>query len=272
MRLTIRSLSRRTLAVAVLAATIAVGVSGYAVAGRVVSGPGANGVVQTCFDRLSGKIRVVNAGVKCRRNESALALNQRGASGDAGAQGAPGAQGPKGDAGPQGPKGDAGPQGPAGAAGADGATGPEGPQGDTGPQGPEGPQGPAGPTEGHSTDVMTLSDSEPTYDLLADPSSVTTARAGRLLASKTVPTAQVSCTTGGGWQVWLVVDGARVPGTLMGGLTSGTPAKGITLTGVTAATVPAGTHSVELAIDCIGAAVSSITAGGVKNATLVVLG
>ena len=118
-----------------------------------------SGVVHACYDRDSGRVRVVdNTG--CGANERKISWSARGpegprgGAGPAGARGAPGpagaagAKGERGAVGPAGPKGDPGPAGPAGPAGqsaADGVPGPRGPVGPDGPAGPQGPPGPAGP-------------------------------------------------------------------------------------------------------------------------------
>jgi hypothetical protein len=98
----------------------------------------ANNVIIACVER-SGDVRIVDAGERCRHNETRVRWNVVGPQGPAGA---PGAQGP---AGPQGPQGLAGPQGPIGPAGATGVAGPQGLKGDTGAAGPQGPTGPQGP-------------------------------------------------------------------------------------------------------------------------------
>jgi len=117
-----------------------------------------HGVVQACYDRESGRLRVVdNSG--CGAHERKITWNARGPEGPrgevgpAGAKGAAGPQGPAGPAGttgavglqgPVGPKGDSGPAGPAGKDGAPGPRGPAGVDGLPGPQGMPGADGPAG--------------------------------------------------------------------------------------------------------------------------------
>ena len=104
-------------------------------------------VVHACAGKKDGRLRTVDAGSKCKRNERALQWNVQGPAGPAGAQGPAGSAGPIGPAGavgPAGPVGAAGPAGPAGSAGERGVQGPAGPQGPAGAQGATGPQGPAG--------------------------------------------------------------------------------------------------------------------------------
>lgn len=95
---------------------------------------GGGGVINACYDKANGNLRVLVAGGKtsCRRSEGRISWNQRGPKGDTGAQGA------------QGPAGPQGAQGPAGSPGATGVQGPKGDKGDTGSQGPPGPQGTPG--------------------------------------------------------------------------------------------------------------------------------
>lgn len=96
------------------------------VAGAASAAIPSNNVIDACYTRSGGSLRVIDGTVtKCAKNETALAWNVQGI------------QGPKGDTGETGAT---GPQGPAG------PTGPQGPTGATGPQGPAGPTGPAGPS------------------------------------------------------------------------------------------------------------------------------
>jgi hypothetical protein len=64
--------------------------------------PGSDGVIHACYQTSSGTLRVVAAGKKCGRSARALAFNQLGRQGPAGAKGAQGSAGPQGVAGPQG--------------------------------------------------------------------------------------------------------------------------------------------------------------------------
>ena len=125
-----------------------------------------SGVVHACYDRDSGRVRVVdNTG--CGANERKISWSARGpegprgGAGPAGARGAPGpagaagAKGERGAVGPAAPKGDPGPAGPAGPAGQSGADGVPGPRGPVGPDGPAGPQGPRGPAGMSGFEVVT---------------------------------------------------------------------------------------------------------------------
>lgn len=93
-------------------------------------------VINACYDRRNGDLRLVDAGVACHKGESAIAWNQQGPIGPIG---------PSGAAGPAGTNGKDGQNGAPGAAGPAGAAGPQGLQGVQGPQGVQGSQGPAGP-------------------------------------------------------------------------------------------------------------------------------
>ena len=123
----------------------------------LVTGAGAfahdphDGVIYGCYDKSSGRLRIVDAERRCGGDERSVTWNDRGRRGDIGAKGVdgrPGPAGPKGDVGPAGPtgaKGDDGVPGPAGAAGPAGSDGQSGPQGLIGPDGPPGRDGSAGP-------------------------------------------------------------------------------------------------------------------------------
>jgi Lamin Tail Domain/Collagen triple helix repeat (20 copies) len=104
-------------------------------AGAWSSGARTGGEVVHACKRPNGVLRVVVAGGRCRRGETALAWNVRGPSGPAGRAG------PVGEGGPPGRQ---GPAGPAGAKGAAGERGPIGLQGPVGPKGDTGPKGNAG--------------------------------------------------------------------------------------------------------------------------------
>ena len=74
--------------------------------------PDANGVIHGCYDKQSGKLRVIDSEEgqpkACGNGETPLSWSQQGP------QGVPGSEGPRG---PEGPQGDTGPQGPAGVSG-----------------------------------------------------------------------------------------------------------------------------------------------------------
>jgi hypothetical protein len=116
------------------------------------------GVIHSCFDSTTGRLRAAAPGLSCATGETRLVWNQQGVQGvqgvkgDKGDTGAQGLKGDKGDTGAQGLKGDTGATGPqgvkgdTGATGATGATGPQGEKGDNGDIGATGAAGPAGAT------------------------------------------------------------------------------------------------------------------------------
>jgi hypothetical protein len=93
---------------------------------------GGGGVIQSCYTKIGGVVRVVDSASECKSFELPLSWNQKGPTGETGPQG------PKGDTGDIGPQGPAGPLGPKGDVGPQGTAGPQGATGDTGPQGPVG--------------------------------------------------------------------------------------------------------------------------------------
>ncbi len=142
MQVGLRRFGRRTLFLAAVGALVLAVVGGVAYA----TIPDGAGVVHLCY-KDSGDLRVIDPSSSkngsCKKDETALNVNQ------AGVQGPPGPAGPKGDTGATGPAGSPGPQGDPGATGATGPVGPAGPageKGDTGATGPQGDPGPAGPT------------------------------------------------------------------------------------------------------------------------------
>lgn len=100
--------------------------------------PGPGGVINGCFQKSTGKLRVIDPSSAkksmnaCHPDEVAIHWNQTGPAGP------PGPAGPAGAAGPPGAPGPAGPAGPAGPVGAAGPPGAPGPAGATGPPGPPG--------------------------------------------------------------------------------------------------------------------------------------
>jgi hypothetical protein len=77
-------------------------------------------VIEACYAKSTGAVRIVVNSAGCKSGEVAISWNQQG---------------------PQGPMGSTGPAGATGPAGSTGPQGPEGPVGATGPAGPAGPQG-----------------------------------------------------------------------------------------------------------------------------------
>ena len=95
-----------------------------AVAGVASATIPSNNVIDACYSRSGGSLRVIDATVtKCGKSETSLAWNVQVIKGD---KGEPGETGPQGPAGPQGATGPQGPVGPQGPAGPTGATGPAG--------------------------------------------------------------------------------------------------------------------------------------------------
>lgn len=78
--------------------------------------PDSNGVINGCYQKSAGDLRVIDpgAGQSCRPSEVPIRWSQAGAQGPRGPQGSPGPQGPAGSQGPAGPQGSPGPQGPPG--------------------------------------------------------------------------------------------------------------------------------------------------------------
>ncbi|HET8583951.1 MAG TPA: hypothetical protein VFL65_11915 [Jatrophihabitans sp.] len=109
------SAPRRRRALILATATAGLLATGGGIAYAAGAIPAPNGVINGCYQKAQGQLRVVTTGTQCRKSEKAISWNQTG------------------------PQGATGPQGPAG------PTGPQGPAGTTGPQGATGPQGPAGP-------------------------------------------------------------------------------------------------------------------------------
>jgi hypothetical protein len=141
----------RWAALGAIVAALAMGGIAYA------SIPGPDGVIDACYLKNGGALRVIDSAASCKSGETSLSWNQQGPTGPqgpAGAQGATGATGPTGPTGDPGatgatgdtgPTGATGPTGPTGDPGATGATGDTGPTGATGPKGDSGATGPMGP-------------------------------------------------------------------------------------------------------------------------------
>jgi Collagen triple helix repeat (20 copies) len=90
--------------------------------------PDSSGVIQACYQKVNGQLRVIDTskGGTCNSSETALSWNQTG---PIGAKGTTGAKGSTGANGINGQKGATGPPGANGTNGAKGATGPKGPAG-----------------------------------------------------------------------------------------------------------------------------------------------
>ena len=106
-------------------------------------------VINACYNRNNGDVRIVPSSSDCRHPEIAIFWNAQGPAGPQGPSGPPGATGAtgaSGPAGPQGAPGATGAPGPVGPAGTTGAAGPQGTPGSTGAAGPAGPPGATGAT------------------------------------------------------------------------------------------------------------------------------
>jgi|GEM_PF-2732425 hypothetical protein len=130
-----------------------------------------------------------------------------------------------------------------------------GPQGE---QGLQGEQGPPGPTDG--TSVNGAFSPPPTPESIEETDDFDTETAGRVLVIKPVAGLSIGCSLDKAWDVWLEVDGDPIPGSGVDSIPSGESLYGLTLSGVTADQLPAGTHTVAVAVEC-----DSVLAGGEWN-------
>jgi hypothetical protein len=89
--------------------------------------PGRDGVINACYAKKTGDVRLVEKGKKCKRGEKKTKWNQKGRTG---------ASGQIGPIGPQGLKGDKGDKGDPGQAGTNGENGIDGSAGQAGSSGP----------------------------------------------------------------------------------------------------------------------------------------
>ena len=120
---------------------IVTGLIGVLIGGATIAFATGSPTINGCYQKISGQLRVVEAGESCRTSEVAISWS---AVGGAGTTGPTGATGPAGATGPTGQAGADGATGPTGPAGIDGTTGPTGATGPAGATGATGPQGPAG--------------------------------------------------------------------------------------------------------------------------------
>jgi len=83
----------------------------------------ADDVINGCYNRKTGIIRIVEEPYTCKKYENPMSWNRTGPKGEQGPAGVAGPKGDQGPAGPAGPKGDQGPAGPQGPKGDQGAAG-----------------------------------------------------------------------------------------------------------------------------------------------------
>ena len=164
-------------------------------AAAIASAASSDGQIHACKTKRRGFVRVVEQGVSCGREETALSWDAHGMAGPTGPAGPAGSTGPAGSAGATGPAGPIGLTGPAGFTGPAGVAGPAGPTGltgsagsagSTGPAGSAGPAGPQGPKGdvGGIASVAALSGTPCTmFDGTAGTVSVTTTAAGVITLS-----------------------------------------------------------------------------------------
>jgi hypothetical protein len=206
--------------------------------------PDANGVIHGCYNTSlahsnpTGALRVIDTAKpngNCASWETPLNWGQGGT-------------GATGTSGPTGPTGATGPTGRTGPKGATGASGP------TGPKGATGAKGPTGPTQGTSADFYSRNSITLTPDVTTDPNSFTTTIAGKVLVIKSIdvfiPQCGASTAT-----IFLMVDGSRVPGTIIESVPSGTSLSGTSLSGVTPGVLAAGAHTASIGLNCNGGSV-----------------
>jgi hypothetical protein len=137
------------------------------------------------------------------------------------------------------------------------------------PAGERGPEGPPGPTEGVATDA--LAGVQPTPEGAFGETDLTTGRDGRLFVFKHVTNLVVNCTSGLA-RVWLRVDGVKVEGSLLENFTPGPPGRQVEFAGVTAAPIPAGTHTARVVAECTSGDLTGATIGSSDSVTAIVLG
>jgi hypothetical protein len=213
-----------------LALFVALGGGAYAAISAL---PGQGGTIRGCYQKKSGKLRVIAAGKKCLKSERVLAWSQRGPAGTVGTAGQPGAAGA------------------AGAAGAGGALGA------TGAQGATGSQGPVGPTHGVANQALGggAPSSTPEGGAWAT-TTIAAAADGRLFVFAR-GLLSITCSAGNG-QAGLYVDDIPVPASGQPVSTTTTP---VNIWGVSDP-VSAGSHTVKLETDCIGGNATGGTYGG----------
>lgn len=219
-----------------VATYLAVAVAGILIgAGGVAVAAPSGGVLHACAGKTTGLLRLAS---RCTKRERAVTWNVQGRQGTQGERGQQGMQGVQGIQGARGDKGDA---------------------------------GPPGPTEGTAADYYTNHGGNPTVDETDDPSPFTTTQAGPVFVSKSIDSISASCNVSTNVEFVLVVDGTRVPGSIID-VPNGTTVAGATLTGVTPTALPAGTHTASIGVACGGNGVSGESSTVGQAVTAVVLG
>ena len=149
------------------------------------------------------------------------------------------------------------------------------PQGPKGDKGEKGDRGEPGPTEGVvavDTAVAPPTTVTNQLSLVSDlTSTFTTARAGRLLLLKDF-SASISCPTApsAAWW-WLTLDGAVVPSSFR--VISSTPATPpLSISGVTAQSVPAGNHALSVQAMCFAGSSGGESVTVYSGGNVIVLG
>ena len=157
-------------------------------------------------------------------------------------------------------------------AGVPGVAGAKGDPGVKGDPGAKGEAGPVGPTDGAVVSAPSPGSPDPpaSPDVLWQEglnATVTTSRAGRIMALVTTQATVTTCTAGLSY-LGLFLDGAPLPGSRAEGSTTPRPES---LSGVTTGVVPAGTHTIRVISDCPGGSVVGVQQAMLK-ATVIVLG
>ena len=227
---------------------LAVGAALFGIATAVQAAiPDGQGVIHGCYQKNAGTLRVIDpATTSCHVGEIGLNWSQTG------------------------PKGLTGPKGTTGAQGTAGPTGP------TGSRGPTGTTGPTGPTEGvGSTSLCCVTPPvSPTNQFRddfsdSDASTFTTTVSGKLSLSKPVET-EMDCPGSGGVWWWITLDGSVVPSSFT--LTLAGLETSQTLVGVTASSVAAGSHTMDIGGMCLSGSPSAAANVNYSAGTAVVLG
>jgi hypothetical protein len=229
---------------ALLALAVGAGVFGIATAVQA-SIPDAQGVIHGCYSTSlahgspTGALRVIDTAKlngNCASWETALNWNQTG------------------------------PRGPTG------ARGPTGPKGATGAKGPTGAKGATGPSEAVSAtaSVGTPPSSPTAQGGITAASTFTTTVAGKLQLSKPID-AYLACANNVGVWWWITLDGAVVPSSFTH-TQAGTSFISQTLVGVTASSVAAGTHTMDINTMCDTGAWSQAGWFNFSGGTAIVVG